>query len=39
MISNNQILKPLSQVVSSAEKKEMNTIVNRIVELIREKHL
>lgn len=32
-------MKPESQVVSSTQKKEMNTIIKRIVELIKEKHL
>jgi hypothetical protein len=39
MIPNNQIIKPKSQVASPNQKEQMNTIVNRIVELIKEKHL
>lgn len=39
MIPNNQIIKPSTQVVSSAQKQEMNTITARIIELIKEKHL
>jgi len=39
MIPNNQIIKPSSQKVSTTQKQEMNTIVNRIIELIKEKHL
>lgn len=39
MIPNNQIVKPKSQKVSPSQKQHMNTIVNRIVELIKEKHL
>ena len=35
----NQIIKQDSQVVSDPQKQQMNSIVNRIVELIREKHL
>jgi hypothetical protein len=39
MIPNNQIIKPKSQLVSPNQKEQMNTIVNRIIELIKEKHL
>lgn len=39
MITNNQITKPKTQSVSISEKQEMNTIVNRIIELIKIKHL
>lgn len=39
MIPNNQISKPDTQPVSSTQKHEMITIVNRIVELIKIKHL
>jgi len=39
MITNNQIVKPDTQIVSDTQKQQMNTIVNRIVELIKEKHL
>lgn len=39
MITNNQIIKPKTQTVSTSQKQEMNTIVNRIVELIKIKHL
>jgi hypothetical protein len=39
MIPNNQISKQDTQPVSITQKQKMNTIVNRIVELIKEKHL
>lgn len=39
MISNNTIIKPETQVVSASQKQEMNSVVNRIIELIKEKHL
>ena len=39
MQQKNQIIKQDSQVVSDPQKQQMNSIVNRIVELIREKHL
>ena len=39
MQNKNQIIKKDSQVVSDPQKQQMNSIVNRIVELIREKHL
>lgn len=39
MQNKNQIIKQDTQVVSVEQKKQMNSIVNRIVELIREKHL
>lgn len=39
MTSNNQITKPDTQIVSTTQKQEMNTIVNKIIELIKEKHL
>jgi|TARA_R110000868_G_scaffold110292_2_gene299017 hypothetical protein len=39
MQNKNQIIKQDSQVVSDPQKQQMNSIVNRIVELIREKHL
>ena len=38
-MNHNQIIKPESQVVTSTQKQEMNTIVNKIIELIKEKHL
>jgi hypothetical protein len=38
MITNNQITKTKTQTVSISEKQEMNTIVNRIIELIKIKH-
>jgi hypothetical protein len=39
MQNKNQIIKQNSQIVSTPQKQQMNTIVNRIVELIKEKHL
>lgn len=39
MQNKNQIIKQESQVASVEQKQQMNSIVNRIVELIREKHL
>lgn len=39
MQNKNQIIKQDTQVVSVEQKQQMNSIVNRIVELIREKHL
>jgi hypothetical protein len=39
MKKQNQIIKQDTQVVSDSQKQQMNSIVNRIVELIREKHL
>jgi hypothetical protein len=39
MITNNQITKPTTQTASTSQKQKMNEIVNRIVELIKEKHL
>lgn len=39
MIPNNQIVKPNTQTVSTSQKQEMNTIIVRIVELIKNKHL
>ena len=39
MASNNQITKPDTQPVATSQKQEMNTIVNKIIELIKEKHL
>jgi hypothetical protein len=39
MQNKNQIIKQDTQVVSDSQKQQMNSIVNRIVELIREKHL
>jgi hypothetical protein len=39
MESNNKITKLKSRKVSPNQKQEMNSIVNKIVELIREKHL
>jgi hypothetical protein len=39
MRQKNQIIKQNSQIVSTPQKQQMNTIVNRIVELIKEKHL
>jgi len=38
-MNHNQIIKPESQAVSPVQKEQMNKIVNRIVELIKEKHL
>jgi hypothetical protein len=38
-MNHNQIIKPESQVASSTQKEEMNKIVNKIIELIKEKHL
>lgn len=39
MATTNQIVKPSTQKVSDTQRQQMNTIVNRIVELIKEKHL
>ena len=39
MESNNKITKLKSRKVTLNQKQEMNTIVNKIVELIRDKHL
>ena len=39
MESNNKITKLKSRKVSLNQKQEMNSIVNKIVSLIREKHL
>lgn len=39
MESNNKITKLKSRKVSTNQKQEMNSIVNKIVYLIREKHL
>lgn len=38
-MDSNKIIKPDSQPVSESEKQEMNTIVQRIVQLIKDKHL
>jgi hypothetical protein len=35
---NNQIYKPTTQKTSNEEKENMSQIVNKIVQLIREKH-
>jgi hypothetical protein len=37
--TNNQIIKPTTQVVPDLQKQKMNLIVNKIVDLIKEKHL
>jgi len=39
MITDNQIIKPDSIPASFSEKEKMNLIVNRVIALIKEKHL
>jgi hypothetical protein len=36
---SNQIYKPETQKISNEEKENMSQIVNKIIELIKEKHL
>lgn len=38
-MDKNSIKKPDTQPVSTSEKQEMKSIVNRVIELIKEKHL